>query len=167
MQFRAVIQSTISCEDIMTTGMLTLAQLKEAVAGGMIDTVVAAFPDMQGRLMGKRFHAQYFIDGAYEETHGCDYLLANDVDMEPVPGYKAASWEKGYGDFVLKPDLATIRATPWLDKTALVLCDVLDHHTHEPVAHSPPQYAEAPARPAQQDEDEGLHGLGARILPVR
>ena len=121
----------------MTTGMLTLAQLKEAVAGGMIDTVVAAFPDMQGRLMGKRFHAQYFIDGAYEETHGCDYLLANDVDMEPVPGYKAASWEKGYGDFVLKPDVATIRATPWLDKTALVLCDVLDHHTHEPVAHSP------------------------------
>jgi glutamine synthetase len=137
MQFRAVIQSTISCEDIMTTGMLTLAQLKEVVAGGMIDTVVAAFPDMQGRLMGKRFHAQYFIDGAYEETHGCDYLLANDVDMEPVPGYKAASWEKGYGDFVLKPDLATIRATPWLDKTALVLCDILDHHTHEPVAHSP------------------------------
>ena len=121
----------------MTTGMLTLAQLKEAVAGGMIDTVVAAFPDMQGRLMGKRFHAQYFIDGAYEETHGCDYLLANDVDMEPVPGYKAASWEKGYGDFVLKPDVATIRATPWLDKTALVLCDILDHHTHEPVAHSP------------------------------
>jgi glutamine synthetase len=121
----------------MTTGMLTLAQLKKEVADGAIDTVVAAFPDMQGRLMGKRFHAQYFIDGAHDETHGCNYLLADDSDMEPVPGYKAASWEKGYGDFVLKPDLGTLRITPWLEKTALVLCDILDHHHHEPVPHSP------------------------------
>src|SRR5206468_5633531 len=66
-----------SSEDIMTTGMLTLAQLKKEVGNGAIDTVVAAFPDMQGRLMGKRFHAQYFIEGAYEETHGCNYLLAD------------------------------------------------------------------------------------------
>ena len=93
----------------MTTGMLSLSQLKKEVGEGTIDTVVAAFPDMQGRLMGKRFHAQYFADGGHEETHGCNYLLANDIDMEPVPGYKAASWEKGYGDFVLKPDLATLR----------------------------------------------------------
>jgi glutamine synthetase len=121
----------------MTTGMLSLSQLKKAVGEGTIDTVVAAFPDMQGRLMGKRFHAQYFVDGAYEETHGCNYLLADDIDMEPVPGYKAASWEKGYGDFVLKPDLATMRVTPWLEKTALVLCDVLDHHDHEPIPHAP------------------------------
>jgi glutamine synthetase len=121
----------------MTTGMLTLAQLKKEVADGAIDTVVAAFPDMQGRLMGKRFHAQYFVDGAHEETHGCNYLLADDIDMEPVPGYKAASWEKGYGDFVLKPDLGTLRITPWLENTALVLCDILDHHHHEPVPHSP------------------------------
>ena len=62
-------------------------------------------PDMQGRLIGKRFQAEYFVDGAHEETHGCDYLLANDIDMEPVPGYAAASWDKGYGDFVMKPDL--------------------------------------------------------------
>ncbi|MGE0241646.1 MAG: glutamine synthetase, partial [Parvibaculaceae bacterium] len=106
----------------MVQGMLTLAQLKKEVAAGTIDTVVAALPDMQGRLMGKRFHAQYFVDGAYEETHGCNYLLTVDIDMEPVPGYKAASWQQGYGDFVLKPDLATLRATPWLEKTALVLC---------------------------------------------
>jgi glutamine synthetase len=112
----------------MTTGMLTLAQLKKEVTSGAIDTVVAAFPDMQGRLMGKRFHAEYFADGAHDETHGCNYLLADDIDMEPVPGYKAASWEKGYGDFVLKRDLATMRVTPWLEKTALVLCDILDHH---------------------------------------
>jgi len=121
----------------MATGMLTLEELKKEVKAGTIDTVVAAFPDMQGRLMGKRFHAQYFADGGHEETHGCNYLLANDIDMEPVPGYQAASWEKGYGDFVLKPDLATLRVTPWLEKTALVLCDVLDHHDHSPIPHAP------------------------------
>ena len=119
------------------TGNLSFAQLKEEVAAGKIDTVVTAFSDMQGRLMGKRFHAQFFVDGAYEETHACNYLLADDIDMEPVPGYKAASWEKGYGDFVLKPDLDTMCRTPWLPGTALVLCDVLDHHTHEDVPHSP------------------------------
>ena len=121
----------------MVQGMLTLAQLKKEVAAGTIDTVVAALPDMQGRLMGKRFHAQYFVDGAHEETHACNYLLTVDIDMEPVPGYKAASWQQGYGDFVLKPDLSTMRVTPWLEKTALVLCDVLDHHDHSPVPHAP------------------------------
>ena len=92
---------------------------------------------MQGRLVGKRFHAEYFLDGAHEETHGCDYLLADDIDMEPVPGYAEANWEKGYGDFVMRPDLATLRRIPWLPATALVLCDVLDHHTHSTLAHAP------------------------------
>jgi glutamine synthetase len=118
-------------------GMLTLEALKKAVAAGELDTVLVCLPDMQGRLVGKRFHAQFFVDGAYEETHGCDYLLANDIDMEPVPGYKASSWSKGYGDFVMKPDLSTMRITPWLPGTALVLCDVLDHHHHEPLPHAP------------------------------
>jgi glutamine synthetase len=121
----------------MTTGMLTLDELKQEVAAGTIDTVVAAMVDLQGRLIGKRFHAEFFVNGGYEETHGCNYLLGVDIEMEPVPGYKATSWEKGYGDFVLKPDLKTLRRTPWLEKTALVLCDVLDHHTHEDVPHSP------------------------------
>jgi glutamine synthetase len=121
----------------MTTGMLTLAELKTEVAAGSIDTVVAAMVDLQGRLIGKRFHAEFFVNGGYEETHGCNYLLGVDIEMEPVPGYKATSWEKGYGDFVLKPDMATLRRTPWLEKTALVLCDVLDHHNHEDVPHSP------------------------------
>jgi glutamine synthetase len=121
----------------MTTGMLTLADLKKEVAAGTIDTVIAALVDMQGRLIGKRFHAQFFADGGYEETHGCNYLLADDIEMETVPGYKATSWEKGYGDFVLKPDMATLRRTPWLPGTALVICDVLDHHTHEDIPHSP------------------------------
>ena len=121
----------------MTTGMLTLADLKKEVAAGTIDTVVCAMVDMQGRLSGKRFHAEYFVNGGYEETHACNYLLGIDIEMEPVPGYKATSWEKGYGDFVLKPDLATMRRVPWADKTALVLCDILDHHTHKDTPHSP------------------------------
>jgi len=119
-------------------GSLGFDELKKLVASGEIDTVVVALVDMQGRLVGKRFQAEYFVDGAHEETHGCDYLLANDIDMEPVPGYKAASWDKGYGDFILKPDLSTLRRTPWLEGTALVLCDVVDHHHHD-VPHSPRQ----------------------------
>ena len=119
------------------SGMLTMKDLQDAVGAGEIDTVIVCFPDMQGRLIGKRFQAEYFLDGAHEETHGCDYLLANDIDMEPVPGYAAANWEKGYGDFVMKPDLATLRRIPWLPATALVLCDVVDHHHHDPIPHSP------------------------------
>jgi glutamine synthetase len=118
-------------------GMLTLDALKKAVAAGEIDTVLVCFPDMQGRLVGKRFHAQFFLDSGVEETHSCDYLLANDIDMEPVPGYEASSWQRGYGDFVNKPDLSTLRVTPWLPGTALVLCDLIDHHRHEPIPHSP------------------------------
>ncbi|MGH6762458.1 MAG: glutamine synthetase family protein [Phyllobacterium sp.] len=118
-------------------GNLTFDELKGAVANDEIDTVIAAFADMQGRLIGKRFHGCFFVESAHDETHGCNYLLADDIDMEPVPGYKAASWQQGYGDFVIKPDLSTIRRIPWLEKAALVLCDVLDHHDHSDLAHSP------------------------------
>ncbi len=121
----------------MATGMLTLEELKKEVKAGTIDTVVAAMVDLQGRLLGKRFHGEFFADGGYSETHACNYLLGVDIEMEPVPGYKATGWDKGYGDFVLKPDMSTLRRTPWLEKTALVLCDVLDHHTHQDVPHSP------------------------------
>ena len=121
----------------MANGMLTLEELKKEVKAGTIDTVVAAMVDLQGRLIGKRFHAQFFVDGGYEETHACNYLLGVDIEMEPVPGYKATSWQKGYGDFALKPDMSTLRRTPWLPGTALVLCDILDHHTHEDIPHSP------------------------------
>jgi len=115
----------------------TLAQLKADVAAGTIDTVLCCFPDMQGRLIGKRFQAEFFLESAVDETHGCDYLLANDMDMEPVPGYEAASWEKGYGDFVFKPDLTTLMKAAWLEGTAIVLSDLVDHHHHEPIPHSP------------------------------
>ena len=116
--------------------MLTLDDLKREVKEERIDTVLVFFPDMFGRLVGKRFHARFFLESAHGETHACDYLLADDIDMEPVPGYKAANWARGYGDFVMKPDLRTLRRIPWLEATALVLCDVEDHH-HKPVDHSP------------------------------
>ena len=143
------------------SGNLTLNELKKAVGAGEIDTVVVCFPDMQGRLVGKRFQAEFFLDGAYEETHGCDYLLANDIDMEPVPGYAVANWEKGYGDFVMKPDLATLRRIPWLPATALVLCDVLDHHHHEPTPAWPARDAAQADRAARRDGHVVLLRLGA------
>jgi glutamine synthetase len=115
----------------------TLDALKADVKAGTIDTVLVAFPDMQGRLIGKRFQAEFFLEGAIEETHGCNYLLADDIDMEPVPGYEAANWEAGYGDFVMRPDLSTLMKTTWLEGTALVLADLVDHHHHEPIPHSP------------------------------
>jgi glutamine synthetase len=88
-------------------------------------------------MIGKRFQAEYFLEVANDETHGCDYLLADDIDMEPVPGYEAANWGKGYGDFVMKPDLGTLMKASWLEGTAIVLCDLSDHHHHEPIPHSP------------------------------
>ncbi|WOC14700.1 glutamine synthetase family protein [Pseudochrobactrum sp. MP213Fo] len=117
-------------------GQLTFDALKNAVTNDEIDTVLACFVDMQGRLIGKRFYAPFFVESAYDETHGCNYLMADDIDMEPVPGYSAAGWDKGYGDFVIKPDLTTIKLAPWLEKTAIVLCDVMDHH-HDDLYHSP------------------------------
>lgn len=116
---------------------MTFDELKTATTNGQIDTVIVAQTDMQGRLMGKRFHAQFFVDSAWEETHSCNYLLATDMEMITVEGYHATSWEKGYGDYVMKPDLSTLRCIPWLPGTALVLCDVLEHKNHTAVSHSP------------------------------
>jgi glutamine synthetase len=118
-------------------GNLTVDGLRAAVEAGEIDTVVVAIVDMQGRLMGKRFHARHFLDSAIDETHCCTYLLATDLEMFTVEGYKATSWRAGYGDYAMHPDLATLRRIPWLPGTALVLCDVLDHHGHHEIAHSP------------------------------
>ena len=117
-------------------GNLTLDELSAAVKSGEIDTVLVCGIDMQGRLMGKRFHAAFFIDGGWQETHCCNYLLTVDMEMTTVQGYASSSWQTGYGDYVLKPDLATLRRIPWLEGTALVLGDTLDHHGH-PVPHSP------------------------------
>jgi glutamine synthetase len=106
-------------------GMLKLEELAREIGEGTIDTVVAAFTDMQGRLFGKRIQGEFFLEDVVEHgIEGCDYLLALDMEMDPVPGYEMANWEKGYGDFAIVPDLATLRRIPWLDATTLVLCDV-------------------------------------------
>ncbi len=121
------------------TANLTFSELKEEAATGRIDTVLVCMVDMQGRLMGKRFHVTAFLDGGYDETHCCNYLLATDIEMATPDGYAAASWESGYGDYVMKPDISTMRRVPWLDGTAMVLCDLIDHHTHDLVPHAPRQ----------------------------
>ncbi len=109
------------------------------VEEGEVDTVLVCLVDMQGRQMGKRFHARNFLDHAIRETHCCNYLLATDLEMATPDGYRATSWEHGYGDYVMQPDLSTLRPVPWLEKTVMVLCDLLDHHHHAPVPHSPRQ----------------------------
>ena len=118
-------------------GNLSFADLEKAAAAGEIDTVLVGIVDMQGRLMGKRFHAAHFLASGHEETHCCNYLLATDVEMATVQGYKATSWEKGYGDYTVKPDLSTLRRIPWLPGTALCLADLEDHHSHALVPHAP------------------------------
>jgi len=119
-------------------GILTLDQLKQKASSGQIDTVITAFPDQYGRLMGKRCTAEFFIDTvAGGGMHACDYILTVDMEMDVVPGYKLASWEKGYGDFHCVPDFSTMRELTWLDRTALVLCDLENDKKHEPVAPAP------------------------------
>jgi glutamine synthetase len=120
--------------------VLTTKELEQGAADGSIDTVVVAFTDMQGRLMGKRLHANYFLDGDISEhgVEGCNYLLALEMEGDPVPGYEMASWERGYGDFRIVPDMGTLRRIPWLEGTALVLADVA-RLEGSPVAPSPRQ----------------------------
>jgi len=123
---------------VTAPGMLTVDGLAESVELGTVDTVVVGFTDHYGRLCGKRFDAGFFLDEAVAGgTHACDYLLTTDMEMEPVPGYRFANWDLGYGDVHLVPDLATLRTASWLDRTALVLCDVEDARTHEQVAVAP------------------------------
>jgi glutamine synthetase len=121
-----------------TRGMLTASELAERVEQGAIETVVVGFTDHYGRLMGKRFDARFFLGEVLAHgAHACDYLLTVDMEMNPVPGYRFASWERGYGDFHLEPDLRTLRVAAWLERTALVLCDVHDRETHAPAAVAP------------------------------
>ncbi|WP_164990510.1 glutamine synthetase family protein [Agromyces albus] len=108
------------------TGYLSLDQLRSAIAEGEVDTVIVAFTDMQGRLIGKRVSARLFLeDAAAHGVEACNYLLAVDVEMNTVDGYAMSSWERGYGDMALIPDFTTLRAAPWLEATALVTADLL------------------------------------------
>jgi glutamine synthetase len=121
-------------------GMVHASKLQDAIAADEIDTVLVAFPDLQGRLVGKRVIGSYWNEqmaGGFEPLHACNYLLAVDSEMNVLPGYTFASWEQGYGDMAAQPDLTTIRHIPWLDKTVLVLCDLVDEHTGEPIEVSP------------------------------
>jgi len=117
-------------------GKLDLETLQQGVADGTIDTVLVCMIDMQGRLIGKRVTGHFFLDHVVKEMHVCDYLLAVDMDMEPVPGYQAASWDKGYGDFAIRPDPGTLRLIPWLPGTALILGDCVDHEGSD-LPHAP------------------------------
>jgi len=113
-------------------------QLTQLVRSGSVDTVLVVFPDLYGRLLGKRFDAGYYLGSVAEHgTHACDYLLTVDMEMEPVPGYQYSNWDTGYGDFHLVPDTATMRVASWLDKTAVVICDVQEAASHDHVAQAP------------------------------
>jgi glutamine synthetase len=138
--------------------MLSLDELRAEVEAGAIDTVVAAFTDMQGRLLGKREQAAHFVeDSAEHGLEGCNYLLALDMEMDPQPGYAMASWDRGYGDFHLRPDFDTLRRIPWLPATALVLCDV-DWEDGRPVAASPRQVLRAQVDRARAAGFEPMFG---------
>lgn len=122
----------------METGRLNCQELQALAASGEIDTVLVVFPDIYGRLMGKRFDVDHFLAHvAREGTHACDYLLTVDMEMEPVAGYQFANWQKGYGDFHLAPDLSSLRHAAWLDRTAIVVCQVKSQSDHNPVAQAP------------------------------
>ena len=119
-------------------GNLSLDELRSEVSRGEIDTLLVAFPDLYGRLLGKRFAASFFLDSVAESgTHVCDYLLACDMEMDPVPGYAFTSWESGYGDLHLAPDLATLRRAAWIPKSALVLGVLTSDATRAPVEVAP------------------------------
>ncbi len=143
-------------------GGLTVDELAGLVAAGAVDTVVCAFPDLYGRLMGKRLDAGFFLDSAATGgTHACDYLFTVDMEMEPIEGYAFANWAGGYGDVHLVPDLATLRWCSWLDRTALVLCDAHDQVAHAPVAVAPRSILAAQVANAAAD---GYHAVAASEL---
>jgi glutamine synthetase len=138
-------------------GLLTIDQLREAVEQETIETIIVAFTDHYGRLVGKRFDADFFVEDIYKHgTHSCNYLLTTDMEMEPVPGYTFANWELGYGDFHLVPDFSTLRVAAWLDRTAMVICDVKNEKTHEYIDLAPRSLLRKQLKRAAQDGFEIL-----------
>ncbi|MBN2495594.1 MAG: glutamine synthetase [Deltaproteobacteria bacterium] len=137
-------------------------QFEHRVEQGELDTVIAAFPDPYGRLMGKRIPARLFAEQHMEASpiHACNYLLTADMELEPLPGFAFTSWDKGYGDMGMLPDLKTLRAVPWFEGSALVICDLIDHHG-EPLALGPRQILKAQIRAC---EKAGLRPMMASEL---
>jgi glutamine synthetase len=152
----------LSQSEVRLRGMLGLERLGELVEQEQIETVVVAFTDHYGRLVGKRYDAEMFVEDTYHHgTHGCDYLLTTDMEMEPVQGYSFANWELGYGDFHLVPDLNTLRIASWLDNTAMVLCDVKSEKTHDFVSVAPRSILRKQINAAQRS---GLKSFAASEL---
>jgi glutamine synthetase len=142
-------------------GQIDLQELKRLVTNNEIDTVLVVFPDMYGRLVGKRVVARFFLEE--NEIHACEYLLACDVDMDPVPGYKFTSWAKGYGDFRPVPDFNTLRIASWLEKTAFVLCDVREEENDDLVPYAPRSILRKQLASAK---DRGYTAMGASELEL-
>jgi glutamine synthetase len=139
--------------------MLTIEQLAALVRTGDVETVAIVFTDHYGRMMGKRYDAGFFVEEITTHgTHACNYLLTVDMDMEPVPGYTFANWEQGYGDFHLVPDFDTLRLATWLDKTALVLCDLEDEVKQAPITVAPRSILRAQLDKAQTMGFEPMTG---------
>jgi glutamine synthetase len=144
------------------SGLISVDDLRERVEADEINTVVVGFTDHYGRLLGKRFDAEFFLDDVHSVgTHACSYLLTADMDMEPTPGYVYANWEKGYGDFHMVPDFGTLRVADWLPGTAIVLCDIRDEHTGELVSVAPRSMLR---RQLQKAEDLGYSAKAASEL---
>ncbi len=121
-----------------TQGLLTIDDLIRLAENGEVESILAVFPDLYGRLMGKRFDINFFIENvAGAGAHACDYLLTVDMEMNPVRGYRFANWEKGYGDFLLVPDMKTLRVADWLRRTAIILCDVQEEGSGQLIPQSP------------------------------
>jgi glutamine synthetase len=150
------------------TGTLDAKQLEELAELGQVDTVLCMFTDLQGRFMGKRVVPHFFLEEILGEEglHACLYLLAIDMEMEPLPGYQYASWETGYGDFRMIPDLSTLRWCPWLDKTVMVICDIADEETREPGRGLAAADPEAADRARRRDRLHDQDWIRARVLFV-
>ncbi len=145
-------------------GMLTRDALGEAIAQDEIETVLVVFPDMYGRLMGKRFTASFFMEHVADDgMHACDYLLACDIEMDPVPGYKFTNWETGYGDFLCRPDFSTLRRAAWLPKTALVLCNIFSTSGENPIEVAPRQMLQ---RQLAQAREMGFQVMGGSEIEL-
>ena len=152
----------MATDKALPLGRLTREKLEQGIRAGEIETVLTVFPDLYGRLIGKRITGRFFLDQVGEHgMHACDYLLACDMEMDPVPGYGFTSWDSGYGDFLCKPDWSTLRRASWLEASAIVLCDVLDEETGEPVSIAPRNVLK---RQLERAREAGFIAMGASEL---
>ena len=143
-------------------GRVSREQLEEEIRRGDIETVLTVLPDLYGRLVGKRITGSFFLDEVAEHgMHVCDYLLACDMEMDPSPGYRFSSWDSGYGDLLCLPDWSTARHASWLESTAVVLCDVFDEESGEPVSVAPRSVLR---RQVERAVDAGFIARGASEL---